>query len=54
MTEAEIVAALDAVTGGGEEAHYKADEILLLHAVSPAVRAAYERIVERTKWWAFS
>lgn len=36
-----------------EAAHAAADRILL-GLVDPVVKAAYERLVERTSWWAFS
>lgn len=34
-----------------ERAHAQADE-LLLSCVSPEVRAAYRRVVDRAPWWA--
>lgn len=36
-----------------EEAHVKADEVLLF-LVDPEVRAAYERVVEACRWWAYA
>lgn len=53
MTTAEAVAALDAFDGTSdrERVHAAAGEILL--QVAPkAVRDAYERLVERSVWWA--
>jgi hypothetical protein len=56
MTEAEAVAALDALTSGDQEGdHIAADEILLA-AVPPAVKAAYGRARARARaggfWYA--
>lgn len=50
----EAVAKLDAIGGGDpEDAHSEADGILL--SVVPAdVRAAYERLVERSEGWWFA
>ena len=51
MTPAEAVAKLDQMTGEYPGmAHSAADEILLA-CVPEDVRAAYERLVERTRWW---
>jgi hypothetical protein len=48
----ELVAALDAVDAVDPEvAHGDADR-LLLEFVPPRVEAAYERLVERCRWWA--
>jgi hypothetical protein len=50
-----IVAALDAIdpSGDPEHAHAEADRVLLA-GLSPEVRAAYDRLVARAAWWAFS
>lgn len=54
MTVAEAVAALDAIDGKDPEvAHYDADMIVLA-LCSVKVRAAYERCVNRAKWWAYA
>lgn len=46
------VAALDALSGDDpEHAHGEADRVLL-QAVPPEVRAAYERVTSRCSWWA--
>lgn len=55
MTIEEIIEALDAIDhgeyGDSEAGHSQADELLLL-AVPPAVRDAYNRVVARASWWA--
>jgi hypothetical protein len=50
-----VVAALDAIdpSGDPEHAHAEADRVLLA-GLSPEVRAAYDRLVARAAWWAFS
>jgi len=50
-----VVAALDAIdpSGDPEHAHAEADRVLLA-ALGPEVRAAYDRLVARAAWWAFS
>ena len=53
MKAAEAVAALDALMGQDdpEKDHAEADRILL--AVAPlSVENAYNRLMERAKWWA--
>lgn len=46
------IEALDAIEAGDEERmHGRADDILLA-AVDPAVRAAYQRVQDRADWWA--
>ena len=52
--EEAVIAALDAIVGDSPAmAHRYADD-LLLSLVSEEVRAAYERLVERCEWWAYS
>jgi hypothetical protein len=52
MTRAEAVRRLDALDAKDPEvAHSDADGILLA-LVGADVRAAYQRLVERAKWWA--
>ena len=48
-----VVAALDAIdpTGDPEAAHGEA-EMVMLGALGPEVRAAYDRLVARAPWWA--
>lgn len=50
---ADVAADLDRIdpTGDPERAHSLADD-LLLAAVPPEVRAAYQRLVARSPWWA--
>lgn len=51
-TTAEIIEALDAITGDDpEHAHGQADD-LLLEAVPAEVRDAYKRVAGRCEWWA--
>ncbi len=52
LTKKQAVEALDAISGvDPEEAHWKADEILLM-VVTPEIREAYERVIERAgAWW---
>jgi hypothetical protein len=51
-TEQVVVAHLNGLnTDDPERAHATADADLL-HAVHPEVAAAYQRVVERTRWWA--
>lgn len=51
MKPSAAVAALDAISAKDpESAHSDADDILLA-SVKPEVRAAYERLVKRCKWW---
>lgn len=52
MTEEEVIAALNSLTGHDPEVdHARADE-LLLKIVSPAVRDAYEAAEDRAgAWW---
>ena len=52
-TPGEAVAKLDAIdpSGDPEGAHDQADKILLA-ALPPEVREAYERLVSRAPWWA--
>lgn len=46
------VADLDAIDASDpERAHAEADAVLLT-AVHPDIRAAYERVVARAAWWA--
>lgn len=54
MTPERAVEALDAMSGGDPEAdHSDADKILL--AVAPAeVKAAYARLADRARWWAYA
>jgi hypothetical protein len=50
----EVIAALDALDGGDpESAHCRADE-LLMGLVPDEVRQAYNRVVARCAWWAYS
>lgn len=52
MTAASAIYKLDTLpTDDPEGAHAEADEILLA-AVDPSVKAAYERVVSRCSWWA--
>jgi hypothetical protein len=51
MTEAEAIAALDALHSEPEEDHLRADSILL-EVVPPTVADAYRRLVARSEWWA--
>jgi hypothetical protein len=52
VTEAEAVAALDAISGGDNETNHSDADGILLDCVSPAVADAYRRLVERCSWWA--
>jgi hypothetical protein len=47
-----LVEKLDALDESDPEAAHSAADAILLDAVHPAVRAAYERLVERSHWWA--
>lgn len=52
MTADEAVAKLDDISGQEPDGdHGRADDILL-ECVSPRVKAAYERLIERARWWA--
>ena len=51
MTTAEIVAALDALDDHDEEAAHGAADGLLLEAVPPEVREAWERARNRIGFW---
>lgn len=54
MNAAEVIAALDALpTDDCEVAHSEADR-LLLQCVSDEVAAAYFRVADRCRWWAFA
>jgi len=55
VAQSQIIAALDAIDPAGdpEHAHGEADKVLLA-ALGPEVKAAYDRLVARTAWWAFS
>lgn len=54
MTPEEAVAALDALdTSDPESAHFKAEEIALAVA-GPDVRAAFDRVAARCRWWAYA
>lgn len=49
-----VVAQLDGIdTTDPERAHSEADRILLDN-VHPDVRAAYQRVADRSNWWATS
>lgn len=54
MSPAEVnrfVKELDSITTGDPEgAHADADAVLL-RAVHPRIRKAYDRVVRRTRWW---
>ena len=53
MNIAEAVAALDAIAGGYDgRAHADADSILQAF-VPPEVAAAYDRVIERSDFWAY-
>lgn len=57
MSPEEAVAALDAIapdapTGGDPDGNHGEADKILLAAVHPDVAAAYERLVERSRWWA--
>lgn len=50
-TTAEIIEALDAITGDDpEHAHSQADD-LLMEAVPAEIRDAYKRVADRCDWW---
>lgn len=52
MTRTEAARRLDCIgSADPEAAHSDADKILL-ELAGPDVRAAYERLVERCRWWA--
>lgn len=53
MTTEEAVKALDAIDGNDdpEVAHVEADRVLYT-IVPPEVQAAYDRVLNRTRWWA--
>lgn len=54
LTTQEAVAALDAIDPDDPEgAHSEADQVLL-SLVDPEVRAALERLVSRSQWWAYA
>lgn len=56
MDTEEIVRRLDEITeeiGDPEVMHGEADDLLLL-AVDPEVRDAYNRVVWRASWWAYA
>lgn len=56
LSTEEIVRLLDNITyeiGDPETMHSEADEILLM-AVDPEVREAYDRVVARADWWAYA
>jgi hypothetical protein len=51
--ESAVATALDLIdpTGDPEAAHDEAERIMLA-ALGPEVKAAYDRLVERAPWWA--
>lgn len=56
METEEIVRMLDEITldtGDPEQMHAEADGVLLL-AVDPEVRDAYNRVVRLAGWWAYA
>ena len=55
VTTPVVVAALDAIdpSGDPENAHMEA-EYVLLDALGPEVKAAYDRLVVRARWWAWA
>ena len=52
MTEDEAIAVLDGLTGQDPEHDHGTADGVLMEMVSPAVREAYDRLVERADWWA--
>jgi len=51
MIEEDVIKALDEMDENDpDRAHSQADG-LLLQLVHPEVRAAYERLVDRSHWW---
>lgn len=53
LTE-EFVSLLDRIdVGDPEDAHWVADHVLL-NAVDPEIREAYERVKDRCRWWAYA
>lgn len=54
LTTEEAVALLDAIDGrDGEGAHVEADRVLV-RLVDPRVREAYDRVVDRADFWAYT
>ena len=51
-TEADVIERLNAMTGDDPERDHSDADDLLLSLVSPAVRNAYEALVQRAGWWA--
>lgn len=50
--ESDIIEALDAIDGDDPEAAHAHADGLLLDAVTPAIRAAYDRVGDRAgSWW---
>ena len=51
-TTERIAAALDSIDASDPEPAHQEADALLIEAVPPAVRAAYERVKQRAPWWA--
>lgn len=50
--ESDIIERLDAIEPGDPEAAHGAADAILLDAMTPAIRDAYDRLVERVgAWW---
>jgi len=43
---------IDAIPGDDPEGAHSAADLILLAVVHPDVKAAYERLQERSRWWA--
>lgn len=52
MNAAELVAALDAIDNSDLETAHKEADSVLLDSLPPEVGEAYERLVDRCRWWA--
>ena len=50
--EASAIADLDAIDGSDPNHAHRVADAIILNLVSPAVREAYVRLIERAEWWA--
>ena len=54
IDQSATAATLDAIDPADPEAAHAVAEQVMLDALGPEVRAAYDRLVARAAWWAFS